>query len=228
MEESLAIFPPHTKTMDPSNLHFISLISPSRGGQTTPLPPGIGGALSPMVIPLATRADDAISSAYGGGQHTISMIPTTAGPMMLTQPHALPPDLPVSAPAAVQPQVPSVNLYKCVTGASSDGMVCRVYMCVCTMHDDSWSKPAFVQFGIYLCCSSFPPPSLPSLLLTSPTQKCHVKPASATRRKPLWTCSRRPTLTSTRGRSKTHSARSCPTFLVLTVLLVSSTNLLLL
>ena len=147
--------------MDPSNIHFISLISPNRGGQTTPLPPGIGGALSPMVIPLAT-SDPA--SAYGGGQHTISMIPNTAGPMMLTQPHALPPDLPISAPAAMQPQVPSVNLYKCVTGASSDGMLCRVVcMCVCTMHDDSWSKPAFVQFGIYLCCSSFPPLSPPSL-----------------------------------------------------------------
>lgn len=111
--------------MDP---RYISLMTTSIVGQATPLPPGIGGTLSPMMIPLATS--DTAMSSFSGGQPTISMIQTMAEPtaqMMIAL--APPPDIPVSAPAPVQPQVPPVNLYKCSTGASSEGK-CAVLLWV--------------------------------------------------------------------------------------------------
>lgn len=119
--------------MDPA--HFISLLpgmAPSRVGQNTPLPQGLGGTLSPMMIPLAT-SDTALSS-FSGVPPTISMIQTTAGPprgqIMFPQTLAPPPDLPVSVPAPVQPQVPPVNLYKCTTGVSSGARVRNNDLCV--------------------------------------------------------------------------------------------------
>ena len=100
-----------TKVMDP---HFMSLISgmaPGRVGQATP-------SLPPLMMPLAT-SDTAMPSS-------ISMIPTTTRPLM-PQALAPPPDMAVAVPVPVQPPVPFVNLYKCATGASSDGVCVCVY-----------------------------------------------------------------------------------------------------
>ena len=189
--------------MDPQqNMHFISLIpgmAPSRTNQPTPLPPGIGTSLSPMMIPLAT-SDTVVMSSFSQPPQTISLIQSMApgGPrprstqVILPQGLAPPHDvIAVSAPAPVQPRVPPVHLYKCSTGGASGVCVC---VCVCVQ------CPYYYLFN-------------PSSFLTL-AQRYLVKQVSGVKRRPLWTSYRRPTLSSTLGRSKTHLAPSCLTSLV--------------
>ena len=111
--------------MDPQkNIQFISLLpeAPSRVIQAPPLPRGIGGALSPMMIPLGT-SDAVHLSSFSTGQPTINMLQQTtmAGQMMMPQSLAPPTDIVMSAPAPIQPLVPPVSFYKCSTGMSRDG-----------------------------------------------------------------------------------------------------------
>ena len=190
--------------MDPQqNMHFISLIpgmAPSRTSQPTPLPPGIGTSLSPMMIPLAT-SDTVVMTSFSQPPQTISLIQSIApgGPrsaqVILPQGLAPPPDvIAVSAPAPVQPQVPPVYLYKCSTGGASGVCVCA-RVCVCVLCNVLTPLLSFQT----------PPPSV------TLAQRYLLKQVSGVKRRPLWTSYRRPTLSSTLGRSKTHSAPSCPT-----------------